>query len=232
MNVLENYFDTNVIPDYCSKENLSMVYDNYLYNLKTCQYQTKWITLEEIEEHHLNGWKCIGDKYLEDSEHDKNKLALDIYRNGTYFPIFVSRQKEKPYKLRDGAHRLYTMKMLIKQGLWEKNRKILVATDEKVDGYKAGQEFKFRIPMMVVDEFKENYAILYDELKTQSPMIYTDHNKYFAEYVTKRLGYLATVCIGLLLRNALFEYRSKNGDIIKPSPIINDYDAWLEWRGY
>lgn len=232
MHILENYFDTNVIPDYCSKENLSMVYENYLYNLKTSPYQTKWVTLEEIEEHHLHGWKCIGDKYLEDSQHDKNKLALDIYRNGTYFPIFVLKQKGKPYKLRDGAHRLYAMKMLIEQGLWEKNRKILVATDEKVDGYKEGQEFKFRIPTMVVDEFKENYSILYDELETNRPMIYTDHNKYFAEYITKRFGYLATACISLLLRNALFEYRSKNDDIIKPSPIINDYDAWLEWRGY
>lgn len=232
MIIQENYFDLKQKPDYCTEENLVETYNYYLKNLKNSPFMTKWVSLNEIEEHKLIGWKCIGDRYLDESEDDRNKLALDIYENGTYFPLFLLKKEGKPYKLRDGAHRLYVMRELQKQGLWEKNKKVMVATDEEINGYVKGEERVFYLPLKVSEQFKENYSFVYNEFYSQKSISYVNSKKDFAEYRTCRGGYLATACISLLIRNALFEYKQKHGVPIKPSPVINSYDAWLSWRGY
>lgn len=232
MKILDNYFDINKIPDYCSKDKLEKFYGYYLHNLKAGPYVTRWITLDEIAQFELKSWRCIGDKYLEESENDRNKLMMDIYESGTYFPMFVGKQRNEPYRLRDGAHRLYVMRKLIEMRLWNIERKILVATDEIIEGRKEDEEILYYLPMVVREEFKDNYTFIYRELDEKAPLQYPDTEHELAVYNTKRGGYLAAACISLLLRNAFFEYRQKNGIPIKPSPVINDYAEWEKWRGF
>jgi hypothetical protein len=231
MKILENYFNVSLIPDYCTEEKLNKFYGYYLHNLKTAPYKTMWVTLDEIEEREINNWLCIGDKFLEDSANDRNKLALDIYKNGTYFPLFVLKREGLTLKIRDGIHRIYCMRKLVEKGLWKKDRKVLVATDELTDDYYPGKNFIFYIPIVVAEDFKQNYSFIYRDIY-ESKLIYADKEKEFVEYRTKKKGYLTSVCISLLIRNALFEFKQKNGYPIKPSPIINDYNKWKEWRGY
>lgn len=230
MIILENYFDVSWVPDYCSKEKLEKYYGYYLKNLKASPFRTGWVTLDRIERHPLRDWKCIGDKYLEDSDKNHEKLAMDIYANGTYFPIFLIGQRERPYKIRDGAHRVHAMRYLVGAGLWEKDRRILVSFDETID--RAGQESLFYLPLAVVDGFKKNYSFLYQELIKNGPLVYADDDREFAEYRTVNGGYLATACLSLLLRNAFFEFKQKHGTPIAPSPVINNYMEWQKWRGY
>lgn len=232
MKILDNYFDTILIPDYCSKQKLEKFYDYYLYNLNASPYKMKWVALEEIEMEDILGWECVGDMYLSDSKDDKSRLAMDIYENGTYFPLFVFKQEGGLYKLRDGAHRLYAMRMLVEKGLWEKGREVLISTDEDADRYDKNEKMLFYLPVAVKDEFKENYSFLYKELYSNLPLIHPDLEKEFAEYRTSGGRYLAVSCMSLLLRNALFEYKQKTGVPIKPSPVINVYENWVKWRGY
>lgn len=231
MEIQDNYFDIKKVQDYCNKEFLLFVYNCYLYNLKRLSTKTKWIWLTEIEDHQLRSWTCIGDKYLEDSKDDKMKLAMDIYENGTYFPIFLKKELARPYILRDGGHRLRAMRLLVEKGFWDESKKIMVATDEQIET-EYNKENIFLIPLMVTDEFKANYKAVYEEFFQQENIEYYDENKYFAKFRTERFGYLATACISLLLRNAFFEYKTKYGDVIETSPVINEYEAWKEWRGY
>lgn len=229
MNVLENYFDTGKIPDYCSKEKLNKFYNAYLYNLHQSAYRTSWVALDEIEERLPKVWKCIGDKYLENSETDTDKLAMDIYSNGTYFPVFVMKLQGEKYKIRDGIHRVFVMRKLVEKGYWNEDHKILICTNEHVDS--GNKERRFHIPMAVVDEFKENYRAIYDDMK-EGLVKYIDQEKELAEYKTIKEGYLEFTCLSLLLRNAFFEYREKNGIAFKPSPVINNEEAWKKWRGF
>lgn len=229
MNVMDNYFDVNKIPDYCSRSKLEKFYNAYLFNLHQSSYRTLWVTLNEIKECHLSGWKCIKDKYLEDSEQNKDKLAMDIYTNGTYFPVFVKKQQDGKYIIRDGVHRVYVMRRLIEKGYWSKRKKILVSTDELLNPVE--KQRVFHIPMVVVDEFKQNYAFIYNDLN-EKPLKFVDEDEELAEYKTQKSGYLAFTCLSLLLRNPFFEYKEKNEFPIKPSPVINNQNKWKKWRGY
>jgi len=124
------------------------------------------------------------------------------------------------------------MRKLIEMRLWNIERKILVATDEIIEGRKEDEEILYYLPMVVREEFKDNYTFIYRELDEKAPLQYPDTEHELAVYNTKRGGYLAAACISLLLRNAFFEYRQKNGIPIKPSPVINDYAEWEKWRGF
>lgn len=232
MKVLENYFDTDRIPDYCTKEKLEKFYGYYLKNLKACPYKSKWVTLNEIEKREATSWECIGDQYLIDSKDDKTKLAMDIYQNGTYFPIFVTVAGDAPYKLRDGIHRIYAMRQLVDMGCWDKERKILIVTNEKADEPQNNEQPVYYLPLVVKEEFKDNYSLMYKELSDKDQLTYADTEKEFAEFRSGKGGYLAMSCMSLLLRNAFFEYRQKYGEPISPSPVINDIEMWKKWRGY
>ncbi len=232
MNVMDNYFDITMVPDYCKKGFLISVYEQYLYNLKISPYKTEWVSPYEIVAPEIQEWTCIGDKYLEDSKDDKSRLSMDIYQNGTYYPLIVEATNGNPYRLRDGIHRKYAMQMLIENGLWQKDKRVLVLTETDHEHYSKGGELVYHLPMMVVDEFKDNYKYIYDELLNNGNIKYIDEKKHFAEYRTRSKGYLAIACISLLLRNAMFDYRKKTGDVIKPADVFNNYNAWKEWRGY
>lgn len=234
MEVRDNYFDTNILPDYCEEANLMKFYDAFVHNLKNSPYKTRWISPFEIEPIDPYSWVVCGDKYLINSEDDWMKLAMNVYNNGTYFPIFVLGQPEKEYKykLRDGIHRFYCMRKLIELGYWKKNKKIMVATDELVDWFKGTDEREFLIPMTVNNAFKKTYRQLYEELASKGSIVYSDESKMFAVLKTRNKGFLAVACLSLLLRNAFFDYEQLHGKSVKSSPYMNNHEAWLEWRGY
>lgn len=124
------------------------------------------------------------------------------------------------------------MEMLIENGYWQRDKKVLVLTETCHKHYSEKSELVYHLPMMVVDEFKDNYRFIYDELLNNGDIKYVDEKRHFAEYRTRSKGYLATACISLLLRNAMFDYKEKTGDDIKAADVMNDYNAWKEWRGY
>lgn len=230
MHVLDNYFDLNQVPDYCKKDFLEDVYRQYLHNLRVSPYKMYWVKLSQIINVELKEWTCIKDKYLEHSKSNPLILGLDIKRNGTYYPIIADRKEDGYFEVRDGAHRLHSLKLLQEEGALDKEHEILVMTKERHEHRVQGEAIVYHIPMMVVDEFKENYKNIYASL--EDDIDYLDEKGYFAKFEIHEDCYLATVCMSLLMRNAMFEYKSKNKDIIQPAECINSKAAWKMWRGY
>lgn len=225
---MENCFNIGVIPDYCEEHKLKKFYDYYLENLKRLPYKMVWMDFEDIPFVEVRDWYIVGDKYLKNTINNKIALGLDILENGTYWPIFIIHEKGK-VKLREGMHRLYTIKLLKDKGLWD-NRKILVMTDEIIP-----REYKEKIYFIphyniVNIEFLRRYKNVYKLLFKQG--LKTDDREGEILRIRMKDGYLCQAMFSFLLRNAFYDYKEKYGKTFKPSPVINNYNAWVEWRGY
>lgn len=230
--IYDNHFNVENIPDYLTKEKLEKFYNWALYNLKVSPNKLEWIKPSELPYIEPRSWVVVGDAYLKNSEADNYLLAKDLLDNGTYWSIniFVDKNENNnvSYRLRDGVHRVHLIKMLNKQGLWKDDRKILVKTDELKETY-TGEDIKFAIPSphIVTDKFIQKYQFLYDTVNAKG-IKYLDEECEIVEF-KHPTGYLCQVMFSYLLRNAFFEYQSKYGEIIKPSPYINDEAKFNEW---
>jgi hypothetical protein len=229
---LDNYFDTKKIPDFLTAQKLRKFYNMYLYNLKASPYRTAWVSLDDIMEIEIRQWDVIKDRFLTDTKDDPLKLAIDIRARGTYWPIFVFVEPDGKYRIRDGAHRVWSLKRLKEAGEWPAEKKVLVCTDQLVNGYTEGQEIHFGLPAPVVPEFIELYKTMYYRAQVNGHYQYLDDEHEVIIYRCHDTGYLTFTCLSLLLRNAIFDYQAQTGEVFWPHKAFNYPEYWEIWRGY
>jgi hypothetical protein len=220
-----NLFNEEFVPNYATKENLDKFYQAYLYNLRINPNEMLWLTLDEIEDKPVTQWSVIGDQYLKNNS--SIDLAKDIIENGTYWPLFVNR-KEGKIVLNDGIHRLNSLKMAQREGLWPKNKKVLafVRTNKKYE-----EPGKYIIPSpLAVDHKLLGFFYKYYRAPILDPSSYTDESRLLC-YREDRMGDAPLVIFALLMRNAIYEYNKYGLHKFQGAKVINNEEAFYKWRG-
>lgn len=123
--------------DYTTEE-ISSIYSEHYINhnirnaIKSGYYEAMFFPISQI---HVNlgvtadSWKgFFNDPFLSTCADDKLKLANLIIRDGTYFPIIISKANpvDKNYYVVEGSHRIISLKLAEKNGLIDPNHKVLV----------------------------------------------------------------------------------------------------------
>ena len=231
-----NYFDTNKLPNYCTEEILEKYYNVFLYNLKNYTGKSIWlhpldIDLSWVKKDLNTEWTCIKDKFLENTVGKQEELGYDLLKNGTYWPVYLKRREDDSLKLLDGLHRVYSTALLAKKGIWPKDKKLLflLKNEEEDNIKKEDKRAYFHAPLYVTNSFKKLYRPVY----FQNNLVNYQSSEFGNEFLKTELDSFKSGAFqnvfSLLLRNALFEYRNKTGNMIKTGRALNNEEEWEEW---
>lgn len=217
----ERYFNHDKVPNYWEKEVLDRYYEKYIYNLGCLNMKTEWVRVKDIELTKPLGWMCLDDRFLFETMAEPEKLGRDILENGTYWAICLEKE-DGVYKIRDGIHRIYSIRHLIEIGeLPEDFEMFSIIRNEEADNRKA---YSPVAPAWVSDDFVQFYSMIYKENSD-----FDESQEFFELCEGTRFHYLATMMYALLLRNAMYEHKERTGEAYKGHPIINDKSAWEAW---
>ena len=218
----ENSFNHDVVSNYYEKEVIDKYYAKYLENLKQLAWETLWLPISDIEIHRPNGWMVLDDRYLYSTMRDPASLGKDIVRNGTYWCVIVEQQENGKYILKDGAHRVYSLKYLQSIGELPEDFKMLCIDLSKRKTPSRGYRACIPRKEEVSDLFKRTYPTVFEHAD------YSDGDE-FGYLTDSTYDFHAVQLYSLLLRNSMFEYKQKTGESYPSDPIINNEEAWGHW---
>lgn len=221
----ENLFNEKYIPNFLDKEVLDSFYEGYIYNLKKLYKNLKWVHLDDIESMKYSEWSVIGDQFLKNLNHIE--LAKDIIKNGTYWPLITKKENNKII-LTDGVHRLYALKEAQKNGMWDKNKKVLIYVHPE-QTQKEKIIYKVPSPLTMKSYVLGLFMFFYKGIIKNKEKKYIDENNFFLE-VEESESILFLNIYSLLLRNAFFQYNQENNDNFKGSLFVNDESFFKKWR--
>lgn len=228
-NMTNNLFNEQVVPDYLTKETLEKYYrEYYYYNLMKQKDNMYWMKLKDIPTVNIDAWYMVGDQYLRDSESDNLKLGRDIVQNGTYWPIATFKNDDGTVRLREGGHRIDSLRQLADIGEVSMDMELLVLQDDAKR--RTCNKYYVPSPHIVSSEYHKKYEEVYlDIYKSMANGAYEFGDDGRLLLVDNaNLFYISQAMFSHLLRNAFFEYREKTGEIIKPNPIFNNKELWYE----
>jgi hypothetical protein len=209
-----------------TREILEGFYSLYLENLRKLPYGMKWASLDEIWPVDAGDWEISDSGIVGSIDVGQTETAPDLPETGTYWPLFVI-QETNGYRLRDEGYRVQAYRELAAEGKW--NKKLLVVTDKPVgDGTLKRITYTIPAPRILTDGFKIPRFAVYNNKPATAE---SQDNPYVVPYESED-GYSVAMVWSHLLQFAFFEYGERTGELIKPSPVINDVEAWKKWRGY
>jgi len=182
------------------------------------------------------GWGWHEDQWLKETKYNKLDLGKSIIKNGTYYPITVSKIKndDKLYVF-EGNHRIMSLKMLVMTGEIDENFKmfclILPTNFETYSEYCNHRNSVFAYRDIMVhqhnfDKILDNKIIL--NILHNQAKLYGDKmiNDYVIEKHTNNCFDILFAMTGFskILRDLLYIYKE-----IKPSKIINDEQEYKKW---
>jgi hypothetical protein len=232
-----------------SVDEVYKMYNEYYINfnlknyLKSNNFKYSFRTLKElhIRTQSLNkNWNYFhSDPFLIDMHENRVNLAKDIVEHGTYWPIVIAPTSTDPDKFYvfEGGHRVTALKLLNLEEELPKDFKLFCLEfpmDYKelcVEQVYVQLKNPFRIRGLI-ETFYEN-KILVDQKKLQDVHRSIEKNNYkwvddyTIELIAENIDMLltGTQVYPHFLRDLIYTMR----DQIKPSPIINDENAFTEW---
>jgi hypothetical protein len=145
---------------------------------------------------------------------DRLALGRDILKNGTYWHLHL-KEEDGIFHLRDGIHRLWSIKKLVETGEWPEDRMLFCITRTPVG---TSEDIRMRLPVNVTGDFQLKYPGAY----WNAGHLVGDISMEVTTGMGHALSYV--VMYSALLRDAM--YRSGR---IGPSEIINKEDKWHEF---
>jgi len=123
------------IPLY-EKDTVLEFYNSYLSNIELGVFESMYIHPSEIVNRHMDSrsWETISekDKYLDKYKESKIDLAIDILKRGNLFPFWVYREDGKLF-ITEGVHRLDSILLAMKNGIWKEEKVFVIVIDKKWD---------------------------------------------------------------------------------------------------
>ncbi|MGL4999899.1 MAG: hypothetical protein ACRC5T_13130, partial [Cetobacterium sp.] len=207
-----------------SKEDVIILYSKFIENMRNLPFEIKFIPVEKIRtssyflDEENNTYENAAEKnnnmYMKNNSH--TNLAMDIYNNGTYWPLFVTIESDLDYKIIEGNYRLGTIKAAVEKGEINKNFKMLAVTNKLRNNF---EEVTFDIPFVENVEYMKNHT--YYKFLYRCPNIErTECGKFFRvtftrDYISSYGSSFAANCInmyGIGLNNYVFKYKLKPED--------------------
>lgn len=208
----------------------------YNYNLKEALkfFECRWVNPSDIKitESH---WKW-------DSDEEKEIMMEELKDIGYFNPIFVFENIfEGNYNVYVGNHRIDAIHTLLKQGKWDKERKILVFVIPKflkASRAKLQSKEKCRVKSLKLPQPGKMYFFTYIK-DSRYPYIDFKEEVYLGNGISiitlhKYLPYYKLLTsISDALKPIMYQYRLDKGHLIKEvleiSRFMNDYEEWKSW---
>lgn len=215
-----------------SMSEILMFYSAYIETLKRCPFEQIVIDIRnmdvDIPKHRAWSLAARKDGYLNNYKNSHHELAIDIIKNGTYFPVWVTKKSNGRYLVLEGIHRVEAMKDYMSETNCELEFKMFAFIVHE-DFYEENnfKEFKTEIyfPVFNIDnEWHKNLfghhciktesnRIAYNEAKQDMPLLI--EISYIQEYID------AMFIWHKFLRHAFYKYQYNNGIKIPVSSYIN-----------
>lgn len=233
---------------YTEKQVQDIYYNDYLNcNLKNVLRSNNniyidFLSLDKLildENIMVKNWDgCFQDPFLDEYSFNKIDLGKSILEKGTYFPCMVFLDYDmQHYHVREGNHRIASLKLCQLQGLVPEDFKIcciILPRDLNVNIFGNVYNHKLSEPLTAryilecfwttkVIEDEKYLAVVKKNLEESNHKLLND---YLVEYqIDTYIGlYEAIHAFPLFLRDLFFYYKD-----IKPALIINDESLFKEW---
>lgn len=209
-----------------------MFYSAYVETLKRCPFEQVEIDVNNIDVDIPIGrsWNDAAnrDGYLNNYKDSHHKLAVEIIKNGTYFPIWITKRPDGRYSVLEGIHRVKSIKDYISEtdcGLKFKMLAFIVPDDFYEKNH--FDEFKSKIyfPVFNIENEwhknlfghhcikTENNRIAYKKVKQDRPI--SIEISYIQDYID------AMFIWHKFLRHSFYKYQYNNGIKIPVSSYVN-----------
>ena len=175
---------------------------------------------------HFMWEKYLSDPYINKYINSKCDLGIDIINNGYYWPFVVYNENDK-YYIREGVHRLYSLKLCVDNKIIDKEYKVFcILLDNDIRCINPFEiyypiEYKYCKNKVITDKVcKDAYQNTLENGKIVD--IYTGGKTI---YNTSEIGFCIN-CWPAFLRDLIYKYNN-----IKPNIVINDeyeYSKWIE----
>ena len=230
------------------EEQVVDIYNNYyLENIKRVinhpeGFEAKFLSLDDLTLSYQSVVQSWGtrfeDPYLKDFDKDKLELAESILNNGTFWPILVVEDFDmQHYAVREGTHRIASLKLAKEFGIVPEDYKILciVLPRNISQGTATFNDDTLSTPITGYSSIEcvwgttylENEQIkqgIFREIVENGGEIINDYT--MAQTLNTKTGmYRMLYVYPLFLRDLMYNYKN-----IKPSKIINDEASFNEWR--
>ncbi len=218
-------------------------YNHYIKNLLGSIYKKEWVdprTLVSIKSPHKN-WEALRkvDPYLNEHIKKKEGFYLDILENGMYWS-FIGYIENGVYTVTEGVHRLEAVHYLIKNGLWPEGRKVLFmitpkglfgeAEDLRFSEIKLDPEPTLYVPIYKNPQTCPRLTLLFANDENKKKLFASKIGDILEVQVDNMFKYRQIyVIFPMILKHMFHDYKTKHGDIIKPSPIVNSEEAYYEF---
>jgi len=210
-----------------SKELIQFYYDNF-YNvnyLAFCQFVKKRnlhpLQLDYVPADGIRKKKWEDNPYdyfLVDYSEKQIDLAIDILKNGTYWPLIAHPIKKGKFKIKEGSHRIHSAYLAVRSDLWNLERfQCLILEDKesfiRYNNLAPNIAVVMNIPIQLKDTFLEFFSGRFDEKNIEQVS---------EKLLEVKLHHgIEIYCTYLLypfwLKNILYKYNKMNpNDIIEP----------------
>lgn len=181
------------------------------------------------------------DPYLKDMGNDRLALGRDIIKRGSYYTVTVSEFQDPEHRITvlEGNHRILSLRLLQSIGELSDDFKMLcIFMPEDCNNYLDGhieKEIDFKVKTRHIIENKYGSNIIRDPLlmskakERELSMGAVFVNDYTFEFETNKVSDLifGIHAHTIWLRDLIFPITN----LIEPSKIINDENAFLKWKG-
>lgn len=199
-------------PVYNFSDIKNFYYKYYPFNIKqllseNTGFSYKFLTISEVElanPEFGSNFLYDDNKYLNSTNNDKIKLAVDILEKGTFWPMFMTKDRY----VEEGQHRLYSLKKYNEE-VSPVKRKFLFIEDSHFFSF--GENTVNSLVNIDYKNFKNIYAL--------------DTNyKFFIRQTLSPVD-VENECFKIssgFLNSLIFEINRRHPNYIKPNPIFND----------
>lgn len=233
---------------YTKEQVEEMYYKHYLdINIKNIlkhpdkHFTWKFIPLQDLElrvEVMSKNWSNhFYDPFLEEYEDEKTKLAESIMNQGTYFPIQVTANEDwKTYTVREGNHRIASLKLGQLYGIVPEDYKILCfvvehfnysAAEKTINGLLSEPLYGCQnidpVFGSVVYSNKNYYDKIKNSIKSNGYEMLNDYT-FLMSTTQMKEAYDYIYIYPLFLRDLFYKYPE-----IKPAKVLNDETLFKEW---
>ena len=218
---------------------------NCLFSSNDKHIQYKFLSLDELNLRPtvaVKNWDTyFYDPFLKDSAEDKMKLGLDILENGTYFPIWVfqNQPEDKTYLVKEGNHRVYSLKLAQAYGYVPKDFKILsiiLPHAEWAESFTSSIHYEKYLNNPI--DIRYNIDPVWGTSSLNDPNFFEDIKKSLIEeehiineytveskiYTVYEL-YQSLHIYPLFLRDLFYNFSD-----IKPAKFLTDEKKFIEWK--
>ncbi|MFW6007781.1 MAG: hypothetical protein ACOCP8_00840 [archaeon] len=230
-------------------EKICKFYNEYFINwnlkifYKIIGENIKWMNINDINinDKTLDQWndkddKFVYDIWLDNMKDNKMELGLDILKNGTYWPFTIS---DNNNKVLEGKHRIYSIKLLYKEGIWPENKKLFtirfpdkIALTVKDFHQKNIVDSSLKInPIKMYCSFSNglNKHIKKKFVKNNIVDVFDNKNIHLIEINNLHELYHIIIVFPTFFRDYMFNLK-KEGKMVKPNHVINNEEIFNKWR--